>query len=146
MRRVNVLVVVLTLFVASVALAQERNVPEERSGIRAATISAIVAVRQPGAEAPRPVNVRPAGSTCDLAPSGECWDGDQTEGDPSGWGGGSVPRECDTRVVDYVSCKSKCLCIYNYNMKRCDGDWCRRTAEADLRACNTQCEIDFVSW
>lgn len=145
MRRITVLTVMVSLFVASVALAEERNMPAERFNARAATISAIFAAGQPNSPALRPGSVRPAGSTCDLAPSGECWGGDQNEGDPTGWGGGSVPSECNTVVRDLASCLSKCRCIYNYNLKKCPNPGgCRDLVESEKNACDAQCEIDFI--
>jgi hypothetical protein len=57
--------------------------------------------------------------------------------------GSGSSTDCKTGT-NYTTCVAKCLCDYNKNVKKCDGQLCRDLQKADYDACLTQCDIDYV--
>jgi hypothetical protein len=55
-------------------------------------------------------------------------------------------QDCSlVKVIDYTTCISKCTCQYNNAVKKCDGQTRKDAQQVDYKACQQQCQIDWVS-
>ncbi|HEX7190693.1 MAG TPA: hypothetical protein VF381_03875 [Thermoanaerobaculia bacterium] len=83
----------------------------------------------------------------------QCLMGDTINNDTSNpwwcfWCPNDQPKDQDCnliKVIDYTTCVAKCTCIYNNAVKKCDGQTCKDAQQVDYKACQTQCQIDWVS-